>query len=78
MPLDNVFLGTLEHLDLFIDESIPRRFMQNIKIRAEIGETQCRVHLHVRTGWYCGGVVQRGARVREGVHGLARRGWVHA
>ena len=31
------------------------------------------VHLHLRTGCFCGGVVLRGERVREGTHELAWR-----
>ena len=39
---------------------------KNIEIRAEDGETRSRMHLNVRAGWCCGGVVQRGRGCRRG------------
>ena len=56
----HILFSPSEHLDLVVGESIPRRIIQISEVQAEIGETRCRMRLHVYTGWNCGGVAQRG------------------
>ena len=68
-----VFFQHIGPSDIFLNESIFLGFMQNIESGAEIGETRSRMHLLICTSWYCKGMAQRVARVRERAHALTRR-----